>query len=131
MLIIFANGTIQAPIMVTGASKHVQGSVRDVLTFVFPADESMATLDASFSESECETITIKGDDGSESVYKGYTIRTELKKAAVEVQPATADTEAVTEDRITVSIAQRTYAETRLASLTDTVDMLVMESLMEG
>jgi hypothetical protein len=89
----------------------------------------MATLDAAFSAANCETIIILGDDGSENRYYAYTIRAEMKKASVEVIPATAETDAVCEERITISMAQRTYAESQLASLTETVDILVMESLM--
>ena len=33
-----------------------------------------------------------------------------------VEPATTETEAVTEERITVSMSQRTYAENQLAAL---------------
>lgn len=116
MKIKFSNGKELAPITVTGASRHIQGANRDVLSFVFAPSEDIAALDAAFTESACENITITGDDGSESVYKGYTIRAELKKAAVVVEPATTDTEAVTEERITVSMGQRTYTETQMAAL---------------
>ena len=129
MTIKLANGTELNPIVVTGVSSYVQGAKRDTLCFVFPATEDMAELDSAFSDTACESITIVGDDGSESVHKAYTIRAKMEKALVEVTPATAETEAVTEERITVSMAQRTYAESQLASLTDTVDVLVMESLM--
>lgn len=129
MKIKLTNGTELNPILVTGAQTNVQGAKRDTLTFVFPATESLEALDKAFSASACESITIIGDDGSEAIHKAYTIRARLEKAMVEVKPATAETEAVTEERITVAMAQRTYAETQLASLTDTVDVLVMESLM--
>ncbi len=116
MIIRLANGTELNPIVVTGASSYVKGAKRDVLSFVFPNSESMAALDAAFTDAACETITIIGDDASESIYKAYTIRVELKKAPVEVAPATAESEAVTEERITVSMAQRTYTESQLAAL---------------
>jgi hypothetical protein len=130
MKIKLATGAELNPILVTGAPTYVQGAKRDTLTFIFPATESLEALDAAFSATACESITIVGDHGSEAIHKAYTIRAKLEKAMVEVKPATAETEAVTEERITVSMAQRTYAESQLASLTDTVDVLVMESLME-
>lgn len=130
MIIKLANGNELNPIVVTGASRHIQGATRDTLSFVFPASEGMDAIDSAFTESACESITIIDDEGNENIYKAYTIRAELKKTSVEVTPATVETEAVTEERITVSMSQRTYAETQLASLTDTVDILVMESLME-
>lgn len=126
MIIKLSNGTELNPILVTGASSHVQGARRDTLSFVFHATEEIVALDNAFSESACETIKITGDDGSESIYKAYTIRAELKKSTVEVTPATIDSEAVTEERITVSMAQRTYAESQMAYLTNT-----MTALLEG
>lgn len=125
MSIKLANGTILAPILVTGAKRQIQGATRDTLTFVFAGTESIEALDAAFSEEACSSITI--DDVN--VYKGYTIRAELKKEAVEVIPASESTEAVLEDRIFVSMSQRTYMETNMKNLMDTVDTLVLEPLM--
>ena len=129
MKIILNNKKELSPILVTGGTRMVQGASRDTLNFIFPATEDMAELDSAFSAENCEKITIIGDDGSENIHTGYTIRAELNKAPVEVSAATDEAEAVYEDRITVSMSQRTYAESQLASLTDTVDVLVMESLM--
>ena len=129
MKIILNNGTEMTPSMVTGGPKFVQGASRDTLNFIFPATEDMTALDAAFSAANCESITIVGDDGSEAIHKGYTIRAELKKESVEVTPATESEAAVYEDRITVSMSQRTYAESQLASLMDTVDTLVMDALL--
>lgn len=129
MNIKLADATIFSPITVTGGTRHVQGQNRDTLNFIFQATEDMAELDSAFSAENCEIITIVEDSGAENIHKAYTIRAELSKKAVEVTPATDDAEAVYEDRITVSMSQRTYAESQLASLTDTVDVLVMESLM--
>ena len=116
MKITLANGTILNPLMVKGAPAMVQGTRRDTLSFIFPATESISALDHTFSESACEVITITGEDGSESFHNGYTIRSEIKKAKVVVSPETSEREAVTEDRITVTMAQRTYMETKLAEL---------------
>ena len=129
MIIKLANGTELTPIIVTGATSYIQGAKRDTLSFVFPGTANMIELDTAFTASACETISIVGDDGSESIYKAYTIRGELKKTLVEVSPSTADSDAVTEERIIVSMGQRTYTESQLASLTETVDVLVMESLL--
>ncbi len=129
MKIILNNEKELSPILVTGGTRMVQGASRDMLNFIFPETEDMAELDAAFSTANCESITIIGDDGSEAIHKGYTIRAELKKESVEVTPATESEAAVFEDRITVSMSQRTYAESQLASLTDTVDTLVMDALL--
>lgn len=129
MKVILSNENELTPIVVTGAHRTVQGANRDTLTFVFPASEGMTELDTLFTAENCESIKLVEDSGNEYVHSGYTIRAELSKKSVEVTAATEESEAVYEDRITVSMAQRTYAETQLASLTDTVDILVMESLM--
>ena len=116
MMIKLNNGTQLEPILVTGGPRHVQGATRDALSFVFPTQVGLTELDGLFTPENCENIAIVGEDGSENLHAGYTIRAELSKAAVEVEPATAEREAVYEDRITVVMAQRTYAETQLAQL---------------
>ena len=129
MKIILANGKELHPIMTTGAQKYVQGATRDTLTFVFDGSEGLDSIDAEFTAEACESITIVEDGGGEYIHKGYTIRAELKKAQVEKEQATAESDVVMVERITVSMSQRTYAESQMASLTETVDVLVMESLM--
>lgn len=130
MIVKLADGIELTPIMVTGVKKTVQGVPRDTLTFVFPETEDMAELDTHFSTENCEVLTLTEGNGDEYIHNGYTIRVELSKKSVEVTPATEGAAAVYESRITVSMAQRTYAESQIASLTETVDYLVMESLME-
>ncbi len=129
MRIILASGAEINPIMVAGATKYVQGASRDTLTFVFDGSVGLDAVDALFSVEACETINIVEDDGTENIYKGYTIRAELRKAQEEAAVATPESEAVMVDRITVSMSQRTYSENQMASLMETVDMLAMESLM--
>lgn len=141
MKLILANGTELTPILVTGSPRYVQGANRDSLTFVFSDVRSLDELDTLFTEANCESIklvteeTVELEDGStqtnkiEDIHNGYVLRVELRKGKEEVQQATADTEAVYETRATVTMAQRTYAESQIASLTETVDVLVMESLM--
>ena len=138
MNIKLSNGTVLSPILATGETRYVQGANRDTLNFIFPATEGMEALDAAFSAENCESITVleavEVPDGTTTeqsyLHKGYTIRAGLKKEAVEVTPAIEEAEAVYEDRITVSMSQRTYTESQLASLTDTVDVLVMDALMQ-
>lgn len=116
MNIKLSDGTQLEAILVTGGPRYIQGTDRDALCFVFPATAGLEELDAAFTPGKCETITIVDQEGSEHVHTGYTIRCELSKAAVETSPATAEAAAVYEDRITVAMAQRTYAETQLAQL---------------
>ena len=128
MKIILNNNAELAPLSVIGGRKNVQGANRDTLTFVFPADTNMAELDGIFSAANCESITIEDETGS-YIHKGYTIRGELSKTSVCVEAETEEAPAVYEDRVNIVMGQRTYAESQLASLTDTVDILVLESLL--
>ena len=128
MKIILNNGRELAPINILGSRKNVQGANRDTLTFIFPADMSMADLDELFSAANCESITVEDNTGS-FIHKGYTVRGELSKVSVCTSAETDEAAATYEDRINVVMGQRTYAESQLAWLTDAVDILVMESLM--
>jgi len=135
MKITLANGTELQPLMVTGAKRTVQGANRDCLTFVFDGNVSLDEMDAIFTDANCEVIkiadstienveTIDEETGetvvknieseSESIYTGYTIRAELKKADVVAEQGTEKAGEVTVKRVTVSMAQRTYAETQMA-----------------
>lgn len=110
MKIILANGTELNPILVMGGKKTVQGASRDTLSFIFPAETSLDELDAIFTTANCETITIFDGD-NEYIHNAYTVRAELKREPMEVIPATETEPAVYENRVTVSMGQRTYAET--------------------
>lgn len=128
MKIILNNNAELAPLNVIGGRKNVQGANRDTLTFVFPADTNMAELDGIFSTANCESITIEDETGS-YIHKGYTVRGELSKTSVCVEAETDESPAVYEDRVNIVMGQRTYAESQIASLTETVDVLVLESLL--
>lgn len=116
MNIKLTNGTELEALLVTGGPRHIQGADRDALTFVFSDQAGLEALDAAFTPENCESMIIVGEDGAENLYTGYTVRAELTKAAVEVAPATAEAEAAYQSRVTVVMAQRTYAETQLARL---------------
>lgn len=131
MNLILANGTTFTPIIVTGETKYVQGANRDVLTFVF-GNVSLDEIDSLFTEANCESIqlvteTVDEETGeantSVDVHEGYVIRTELKKETETVQQSTSNTDAIYESRVKVSMAQRTYSETKLASLQEQSDLL--------
>lgn len=128
MKLILANGIELTPIVVTGGPKHFQNATRDTLNFVF-ADCSVDEMGAIFTEVNCETIKIIGDDGSEALHSGYVICTDCARRPVEIQKETGDTPAVYENRVFVSMSQRSYIEKQNASLIETVDILVMESLL--
>lgn len=103
-------------ILVSGEKQYIQNNHRDVLTFVFDNSVSMDELDNLFNESNCETIKLFDDENGENIYNAYTLRVGLSKKDEIVQEATADTDEVRETRIYVSMAQRTYIETKLKEL---------------
>ena len=126
MKIILANGVELNPYTAEGGGRFLQGTKRDCLTFSFSADEGIEKIDNAFSEAACENIAIIGDDGNEYIHKAYTIRVNLVKTPVEVASATVDNEAVFEDRILVTMAQRTYAENQMKAMKDMLDMILAE-----
>lgn len=127
MKIILANGTELNPIVVTGGGRSINGTHRDTLNFIFPQDASLDELDTIFTDANCATIKLYETtaDGAEleHIHTGYTIRAELSRTPMVVQEATEDTEEVIENRVTVSMALRTYAEAQLARLTEQNAML--------
>lgn len=150
MYILLKDGTKLNHIGATGSTQYIQGANRDTITFEFDATYSVDELRNVFTELNCEIINIVTDEVVESVienkdgttetksevvytnnyWEGYVIRSEVAEKIKEIVPATGTTPAITETRVFVTMAQRTYAETQIASLTETVDVLVMESLME-
>jgi hypothetical protein len=84
----------------------------------------MDELDKAFTESACESINIIGNDGSEAIHNGYTIRAELAKKQIETQKATENTDAIFENRIFVTMAQRTYSETKMAELQEALELIL-------
>ena len=130
MKIILANGVEKNAILVTGGQIYAQGANRDALTFVFSSNEvSLDEIDNDFTPIACENIKLVDETGSEFIHKGYTIRTELTKKDVVLTPGDETNPETVENRIMVTMAQRTYVETQMASLIDTVDVLVLEKLM--
>ena len=139
MNVILANGTTLTPLAVTSAQRIVQGEPRNVIIFTFNGDVSLDELDALFAAENCETIKIietminemDQEVTNEFIYHNYTLREQLKSEMVQTAFAEDRNTAIYEKRITVSMAQRTQMEIQLASLVETVDILVMENLFSG
>lgn len=118
MKILLANGTEKEVLQVTGGSRYIQGANRDCLNFVFDENTSMDELDAIFTEANCETIKLIGDDGSEAVYNEYTVRSEIKQSFEVVENENPDATAQTVKRVTVSMGQRSYMEKQMKLMED-------------
>lgn len=113
MKITLKNGKELTPIAMRRRFEEVQGAKRRTVSFVFPESEGMNTIDNAFTESACERISVVHENGNESWLDGYTIRCSISKAPVSVS---SESGPATEERITVTMAQRTYMETKLAEL---------------
>ena len=110
MQIKFNDGTTLDVLAVNGKSIYTQGASRDALD----------TLTGNAANTD-KLILIDGD--KQYQHDHYCIRTELSLKPVEVTPATADSPAVTEDRLTVTLAQLTYGELQQAAQGQAVNAL--------
>lgn len=122
MKITLHDGTVLQPLAATGTHRLVQGATRDTISFIFPGDTDLEAMDRIFTAEACETIMVN-NNGNDYVHSGYIIRAELKRAPMEVVSATDTSEAVYEDRVVISMSQRTYLESQISSLTDAIDVL--------
>ena len=128
MKAILNNGVEVTPNIIIGEKVYFQNTRRDMLKFVFE-NIGLDEADTLFTADNCEKIVSIGDDGTEQIHHGYVVRVGIEKTVEEKDQATATEEAVYVEKVTVKMAERTYAETMLANLTETVDVLVLESLM--
>ena len=122
MIIKLANGVELNALGVKGEKQNIQGFRRDVLSFMLPASVSLDEIDSIFTEENCKSITLITDE-TEHIHNNYTIRVELKREPVLVTPATETSSEVYETRVTVSMAQMTYAELQLANISKQNAML--------
>lgn len=129
MKVILNNGTELEAIMVNGQNRYFQGANRDSLEFQFAKDVvTFEQLDTLFKEAE-NTCRITLQQGEEKyLQENYTLRVSMGLAPIVITPATGTEPEVTEERYSVTMAQKTYAELQQEALQDTVDILVMESL---
>ena len=113
---------------VNGSLRYFQGSNRDSLEFIF-SKQDMGALDVAFSKENCKQIKIIAEvevfDSEtqemkmveqETIYNDYCLRVSMGLAPVVVTPATSDAMEVTEERITIVMAQQTYMEKLIEQL---------------
>lgn len=139
--IILTDGTKLNHIGASGASRYIQGATRDTITFEFDDTYSMDELRELFTEKNCETINIVTEETvtdedenastvtTDNIHEGYVIRTEVGEKIKEITPATGTAAAVTETHVYVTMAQRTYEETKLAKM-EIQNKLLEECILE-
>jgi hypothetical protein len=123
--IIFADGTALDAANIKGDGIYYQGSQRDSLeiqiakgTISFDALDDL-TADSTKTD-RLTIITQEGNQQTQGVCNHYVIRTLLALKPVEITPATADTPAVTEERLCVTLAQLTYTEVQQLAQSDRI-----------
>ncbi|QOX63659.1 hypothetical protein FRZ06_10000 [Anoxybacterium hadale] len=129
MKVILNNGAELDAILVNGQTRYFQGANRDSLEFQFSKDAvAFDHLDTLFIEPE-NTKRITLQQGEKTyLHENYTLRVSMGLAPVVITPATGTEPEVIEERYSVVMAQKTYAELLLEAMQETVDILVMESL---
>lgn len=119
MRIIFNDLIEVNAIMVNGISKFYQNAQRDSLEFIFKkTDYPFDTLDRYFiDKTKTVKITLVDDiTGTQYIYEDYTIRVSMILAPAILAPATSTSPEVTEERISVVMAQKTYMEKQIEQL---------------
>jgi len=119
MLVRLNDGTELNTIVVNGQTRFFQNAQRDSLEFVFKKDEyPFDTLDGYFADRDkTRKITIiEPGAGAEYIYDDYVLRVSMVMSPVVIEPATSTTPEVTEERISVIMAQQTYIEKLIEQL---------------
>lgn len=135
MYIILADKTQLNILGATGTHKYIQGANRDTITFEFDDTYSVDELRAVFTAENCETINIVTEETAtdenentsvvttDNIHEGYVIRAEVGEKIKEI------TAAVTETRVYVTMAQRTYMEAQISELRENSELLT-ECILE-
>ena len=129
MQIKFNDGTTLDVLAVNGQSVYFQGANRDSLEI--QVDKGKITFDAldALTGDAAKTGKLTILDGDKQYgHDNYSIRTELALKPVEVTPATVDSPAVTENRLCVTLTQKTYQEQQVEELQSSVDKIILSEL---
>jgi hypothetical protein len=131
MKITLNNGATLDALAVNGSKRHFQGELRDSLEIQFAKEEvNFGQLDTLFLEPENTKRIILQQGDEMYLHENYILRVSLSLSPVVVTPATDTEPEVTEERYSIVLAQKTYKEAQMESLRETVDLLVLESLLE-
>lgn len=102
--------------LANGRKIYHQSAERDSLEFVFEKGKyTVEELDQIFSNTELTKKIILKDGKEEFVHDDYRLKISIKLEAVETQGNTNE-QMVTEERVTVTMAQLTFIEKKLFEL---------------
>lgn len=111
------NGTEFGILCVNGSTRYYQSAQRDSLEIhVTKSTMPFAELDKLFAD-KVNTSKITIVDGENTyLHEDYTLRVSMELKPVEIEPATTMSQAVTEERIIITMAQMTFIEKQLERL---------------
>lgn len=128
MQIEFNDGTTLDVLAVNGNPTYFQGAQRDSLEIQI--DKSKTTFDAldalTAGENTSKLTLIDGEHQYE--HDNYSLRTELALKPIVTAAATDTTPEQTEDRLCVTLAQKTYQELQVEELQSSVDEIILSEL---
>lgn len=122
-------GTVIDVLAVNGQSINFQGANRDSLEIQI--GKSAIAFDAldKLIATQANTAHLTLIDGDKQyAHDNYNLRVSLALKPVVTTPATASAAAVTEDRLCVTLAQKTYQEQQVEQLQSSVDALTLSAL---
>ena len=125
----FSDGTTLDVLAVKGNPTYFQGAQRDALEIQI--GKSKTTFDAldKLTGDPAKTVKLTIIDGDKQYqHDNYSLRVSLALKPVVTAEATADTPEQTEDRLCVTLAQKTYQELQIAELQSSVDALTLSTL---
>lgn len=125
MHLILTDGTRLNHIGATGKKVYAQDANRDSITFIFDESHTYDELDRAFNEANCEVIDIvtETEDGlMDNYHYDYVIKHEIAKKITTI-------DGVSKTEYHVTMAQRTYAEKKLAETNAVLDAVVLQMLM--
>ncbi|MDF2570488.1 MAG: hypothetical protein K0R55_2092 [Sporomusa sp.] len=134
------NGETLNPIAINAATRYFQGLTRDCIELQFSKTEvTFEQLDALFSDQEntkrliIESAPTEDAEGNvitpQHLHENYTLRVSLGLVPVVLATATSTTPEITEERYSVIMAQKTYAEVEQDAMKERLAQL--EALLLG
>lgn len=117
------NGTEINILNVNGTSRFFQNANRDCLEIqIAKSEKTLDEIATLFVENNTKSISLLNDDG-EFIHENYSLRAELSLKPIIIAPETPTSQAVIEERICVTMAQKQYAEIKLQEQENKIAML--------
>lgn len=131
MIIKLANGSELTVLGVHGRNVNYQGVNRDSLILLFDVNiYTLTEISDLFTAENCATIALI-DDGCMSLHENYTIRINAGVGYKDFVLRGNTSGDEQQQRVYIQIAQSTLAERVIENVLETVDLLVLDALIEA